>query len=145
MIDSPSDYISHLITMIRAFSDPWGLKTPDSRHIYMNDEARRFTSTPQKFYLEGRRDSEFPASWAELEDDLIAHDHQTCGSSKSSLVIETHHWYGDEDLHPYLSEKFPIFDNTGKCVAILWNARPVMSVNPMMLINRKNRGSSARR
>ncbi|MEM6159343.1 LuxR C-terminal-related transcriptional regulator [Erwinia sp. P6884] len=140
MITPPSDYISHLITMIRAFSDPWGLKAPDSRHIYMNDEARRFTCTPAEFNPEGRRDSEFPAAWAELEDDLIAHDHQASNSGTSSLVIETHHWYGDEDLRPYLSEKFPVFDDNGQCVAILWNARPVMIVNPLIVIDNRQPG-----
>ncbi|WP_312241234.1 helix-turn-helix transcriptional regulator [Pantoea sp.] len=135
-----ASYISHLITMINAFGDPWGLKSPTSEHIYMNREARLFTTTPDKFDLEGRRDSEFPADWAEMEMDLIAHDHRACHSDKSSLVIETHHWYGLKEVTPYLSEKYPVCDSQGNCIAILWYAKPVFNIDPLMLIDCKKPG-----
>ncbi|CAK9886085.1 MAG: hypothetical protein XXXJIFNMEKO3_02509 [Candidatus Erwinia impunctatus] len=138
MINSP--YINHLITMIGAFSDPWGLKAPDSRHIFMNDEARRFTSTPQQFNIEGRRDSEFPAPWSEMAEELIAHDTKTCTSNASSVVIETHHWYGATDLSPFLSEKHPVHDENGNCIAILWSAKPVINISPLMLVDEKKPG-----
>lgn len=140
MANSSSLYINNLITMISAFGEPWGLKALDSTHIFMNKEARRFTNTPRDFDLEGRRDSEFPASWAELEEELIAHDHLACDSKNSSLVIETHHWFGSADLTPYLSEKRPVYDQNGDCVAILWSAKPIFITTPMTIINARNPG-----
>lgn len=139
-LSTTETYISNLITMINAFGDPWGLKSPNSEHIYMNKEARRFTATPDQFDLEGRRDGEFPADWAEMEADLIAHDQRTCHSGKASLVIETHHWYGSTDIIPYLGEKYPVCDEQGNCIAILWYAKPVLNIDPLLLINRKMPG-----
>lgn len=139
-LNATVSYISNLVTMINAFGDPWGIKAPNSEHIYMNKEARRFTCTPHTFDLEGRRDSEFPAAWAEMEDDLIAHDNRACHSDKSSLVIETHYWYGTKDLVPYLSEKYPVCDSQGKCIAILWYAKPVLNIDPLLIIDQKKPG-----
>ncbi|SFN20897.1 PAS fold-containing protein [Izhakiella capsodis] len=140
MVRPNNSSINHLVTMINAFSDPWGLKAPDSTHIFMNKEARRFTNTPLSFDVEGRRDGEFPASWAELEGELIEHDHQMLSTGKSSAVIETHYWFGSKFLIPYISEKHPVYNDAGDCIAILWCAKPILAIDLVTIIESKSPG-----
>ncbi|MFP9230024.1 helix-turn-helix transcriptional regulator [Pectobacterium cacticida] len=131
------DYIRNLITMMACLNEPWGIKDLSSRHLYMNKAAYLYTNTPMHFDIEGRLDDEFPASWAELSDDLKAHDRLTEKSEQRVTVIETHYWYGRKTLTPFVSEKIPIFDENKRCIGTMWNARALDTRSPLIYIDRK--------
>ncbi|ULS50162.1 helix-turn-helix transcriptional regulator [Pectobacterium carotovorum] len=135
--ENTTDYIHNLITMMACLSEPWGIKDLSSRHIYMNKAAYFYTSTPERFDIEGRFDDEFPASWAELSDDLKEHDRLTVNSEKRVTVIETHYWYGKKTLTPCVSEKIPIFDSNKICIGTMWSARQLDSRSPLIYINQQ--------
>ncbi|ATF95493.1 Bacterial regulatory proteins, luxR family [Cedecea neteri] len=137
--DSGSD-ISLLVSMLEHLDEPWGLKLPDSRHLYMNAAALSYTLTPSNFDFEGKYDAEFPACWAELSADLIEHDRVTGLSRKKVTVIETDYWYGQGHLLPFISEKTPVFSATGELVCIVWNAKPLTSLSPLSFISKTKPG-----
>lgn len=89
----------------------------------MNDAARHYTNTPLHFGIDGRLDAEFPVSWSELAEDLIAHDRMTEKNGCRETVIETHYWNGENFIMPYISEKFPIYTNDKVCIGTTWNAK----------------------
>ncbi|WP_210769481.1 hypothetical protein [Candidatus Symbiopectobacterium sp. 'North America'] len=54
---------SKAISLIENLDEPWGIKDAESRHVYLNLAARRYTNTPKNFSVEGRHDIEFPTAW----------------------------------------------------------------------------------
>lgn len=132
-----SQVFSLFIATIEKLNEPWGIKDNHSRHIYMNEAARLYTSTPRKYDFEGKFDSEFPTSWAEQSNDFIRHDRLTEQSGQPVCVIETDHWYGNDYLEPYMSEKIPLRDTTGACIGTLWNARKIRVISPLVCIGEK--------
>ncbi|MBJ7221994.1 MULTISPECIES: helix-turn-helix transcriptional regulator [unclassified Brenneria] len=134
---STNDYIRNLITMMEYLNEPWGIKDLESRHVYMNKAAYLYTNTPLDFDIEGKLDDEFPASWAELSDDLKEHDRRTENSAQRVTVIETHFWYGKKTLTPFISEKIPIFNADKICIGTMWNARQLNTLSPLVYINHK--------
>lgn len=109
----------------------------ESRHIYMNDRAIRYTNTPSGFSFEGRKDNEFPVAWAEMSDELQEHDRLTEKRKKTTTVIETHYWNGGQSLRPYISSKTPIYNKNGKCLGTMWSAMKVTLFSPVQLVNNK--------
>lgn len=136
-LQTAEKYIHNLIAMMEALEEPWGLKDLESRHLYMNSAARIYTNTPENFDVEGRLDSEFPAAWSELAEELQQHDRLAERHRRRVSVIETHFWNGNKILKPYVSEKIPIFDENKKCIGTLWNAREMNSLSPVEYINRQ--------
>jgi len=134
-----SDF-SALIAMMEHLSEPWGIKDPESRHLYMNKAAYLYTNTPQKFNIEGQLDSDFPASWAECEEALIEHDRRTLASNGRVAVIETHYWFGQKSLTPYVSEKIPLHDAAGEFIGIAWNAKLLDTMSPLKYIPQQKPG-----
>ncbi|AXU97668.1 MAG TPA: LuxR family transcriptional regulator [Erwinia persicina] len=134
-----SDF-SALIAMMEHLSEPWGIKDPESRHLYMNKAAYLYTNTPQKFNIEGQLDSDFPASWAECEEALIEHDRRTLASNGRVAVIETHYWFGQKSLTPYVSEKIPLHDAAGEFIGIAWNAKLLDTMSPLKYITQQKPG-----
>lgn len=130
-------YFKGLIAMMEHLSEPWGIKDLHSRHIYMNQAAYLYTNTPLDFDIEGKRDDEFPAHWAELSSEFIEHDKRTEESQDRITVIETHYWYGKEFLMPYISEKLPIFNDKKELIGVMWNAKPLNSLSPLKYINQQ--------
>ena len=126
--------------MMEHLNEPWGIKDLDSRHVYMNKAAYLYTNTPASFTVEGAWDDEFPAGWAECSAALREHDRRTEEHLGRVAVIETHYWYGRETLSPYISEKLPVFDEQGKCIGTIWNARPLDTLTPLKFINHKKPG-----
>ncbi|MEL7627443.1 LuxR C-terminal-related transcriptional regulator [Pectobacterium aroidearum] len=135
--ENMTDYIRNLIIMMECLNEPWGIKDLSSHHVYMNKAAYLYTNTPMNFDIEGRLDDEFPASWAELSDDLKEHDRLTENSEQRVTVIETHYWYGKKTLTPFVSEKIPIFDENKLCIGTMWNARPLDTRSPLIYIDQK--------
>ncbi|TCW00173.1 helix-turn-helix transcriptional regulator [Biostraticola tofi] len=129
--------VSTMISIIENLNEPWGIKDAASRHVYMNNAARLYTSTPQNFAIEGKSDRDFPAAWSELAAGFIEHDKLAEQADKSVSVIETDFWYGKNELQPYLSEKIPLKTFTGDCMGTLWNAREIRLLSPMVCIGRK--------
>ena len=134
-----SDF-SALIAMMEHLSEPWGIKDPESRHLYMNKAAYLYTNTPQKFNIEGQLDSDFPASWAECEEALIEHDRRTLASNGRVAVIETHYWFGQKSLTPYVSEKIPLHDAAGEFIGIAWNEKLLDTMSPLKYITQQKPG-----
>ncbi|MEN5017938.1 LuxR C-terminal-related transcriptional regulator [Erwinia sp. Eh17-17] len=134
-----SDF-SALIAMMEHLSEPWGIKDPESRHLYMNKAAYLYTNTPAKFNIEGQLDSDFPASWAECEEALIEHDRRTLASNGRVAVIETHYWFGQKTLTPYISEKIPLHDAKGDFIGIAWNAKLLDTMSPLKYITQQKPG-----
>ncbi|TQI80164.1 regulatory LuxR family protein [Serratia fonticola] len=135
---SSSDiYLSGLIAMIEQLNEPWGIKDLASRHVYMNKAAYFYTNTPLNFAIEGKLDDEFPAEWAELAPDLKEHDRRAEAANERVTVIETHYWYGETSLMPFISEKLPIYNEQRKLVGTLWNARKLNTLSPLLYINQK--------
>ncbi|ACS86966.1 helix-turn-helix transcriptional regulator [Musicola paradisiaca] len=132
-----SDYIDSLITFLSGLDEPWGIKDVYSRHIYMNEAARLYTNTPKSFNIVHRLDEEFPAEWSELSDDFVEHDKRTECSEQRISVIETHYWYGKKELTPFISEKIPVFDKNKKCIGVIWNAKPLSTLSPLIYVDRK--------
>ncbi|CDL79945.1 helix-turn-helix transcriptional regulator [Xenorhabdus cabanillasii] len=132
-------YLKVLIAMMEHLSDPWGIKDLESRHIYMNKAAYLYTNTPKNFDVEGKLDCEFPAHWSEdqFSQDLKEHDRRTEESKDRVSIIETHYWYGKNNLAPFISEKFPVYNNEKECIGIFWNARPLSSLSPLKYINQQ--------
>ena len=126
--------------MMEHLSEPWGIKDPESRHLYMNKAAYLYTNTPQKFNIEGQLDSDFPASWAECEEALIEHDRRTLASNGRVAVIETHYWFGQKSLTPYVSEKIPLHDAAGEFIGIAWNAKLLDTMSPLKYITQQKPG-----
>lgn len=126
------------IALIEKLNEPWGIKDAESRHVYLNPLARKYTNTPDNFSVEGKLDVEFPAAWHELHDDLIKHDQVTMDKKGSVSVLEVHHWNGYSKPIPYISDKIPIYDSDGTCIGIIWNAKPAFIVNPTLNIFKKN-------
>ncbi|PKH21720.1 helix-turn-helix transcriptional regulator [Enterobacterales bacterium CwR94] len=131
------EYLHAFISMMDNLSDPWGIKDLHSRHVYMNKAAFAYTNTPLTFKIEGVRDEDFPAVWAECADELIEHDKRTEETKERVTVIETHYWFGRKELSPYISEKLPIFNNKGECIGVIWNAKPFDNRTPLNFINQK--------
>lgn len=134
---SEQQLIDSAIAMMACLNEPWGIKDRQSRHLYMNEEARGYTNIPKCFALEGLLDSEFPAAWSELSNDFQQHDQKTVQQAKRVSVIETHYWHGQSSLSPYLSDKIPLFNQQGDCIATLWNARKIHFHSPLVYINQK--------
>ncbi|CDL82893.1 helix-turn-helix transcriptional regulator [Xenorhabdus szentirmaii] len=132
-----NSYLKGLIAMMEHLSEPWGIKDLNSRHIYMNKAAFLYTNTPVKFDIDGKLDHEFPADWAELAEDLTEHDKRTEKSQDRVSVIETHYWYGKNFLTPFISEKFPVYNNEKQCIWIVWNAKPLNTLSPLQYINQQ--------
>ncbi|WP_340621316.1 helix-turn-helix transcriptional regulator [Xenorhabdus siamensis] len=132
-------YLKGLIAMMEHLSDPWGIKDLESRHIYMNKAAYLYTNTPKNFDVEGKLDCEFPAHWSEdqFSQDLKEHDRRTEESKDRVSIIETHYWYGKNNLAPFISEKFPVYNDEKECIGIVWNAKPLNSLSPLKYINRQ--------
>ncbi|WP_345831520.1 PAS domain-containing protein [Erwinia sp. HDF1-3R] len=116
--------------MMENLAEPWGIKDLQSRHLYMNKAACRYTNTPPTFNVEGELDQDFPALWAECAEDLQEHDRRTEESLERVSVIETHYWNGLDYLTPYISEKFPFFNRDAQCIGTVWNARPLDNLTP---------------
>ncbi|WP_413726634.1 LuxR C-terminal-related transcriptional regulator [Sodalis sp. RH16] len=129
---------SNAITLIEKLDEPWGIKDAESRHVYMNPPARKYTNTPDNFPIEGKLDIEFPAEWHELHDELIKHDQITMNKKGSVSVLEVHHWNGCSKPTPFISDKIPIYESDGNCIGIIWNAKPASIVNPTLNIFKKN-------
>lgn len=132
-----ADY-SNAISIIENLDEPWGIKDTESRHIYLNHAARRYTNTPVNFPVEGRKDIEFPTAWHELYLDLIKHDQDTMKSNKSISVLEVHCWNGNDLPIAYISTKVPIYDNNYNCIGVLWDAKPAHFSNPILKSLNKN-------
>ncbi|MFV8756860.1 LuxR family transcriptional regulator, partial [Nannocystaceae bacterium ST9] len=84
----------------------WGIKDLSSRHV--SDEQGRLPLYQARRYVlisRGGFDDEFPASWAELSDDLKEHDRLTENSEQRVTVIETHYWYGKENADALASAR----------------------------------------
>ncbi|HGJ5865864.1 helix-turn-helix transcriptional regulator [Arsenophonus nasoniae] len=137
-IDSNNNIIAHAIMMIEHLNEPWGIKDKNSHHVYMNKAALKFTNTPQHFAFEGKKDSEFPTQWSELADDFVQHDNLTANTNRSVRVIETHYWNGNKCLTPYISEKIPLLNSQRESLGILWNAKELIYINPLININKRN-------
>ncbi len=135
--DYKHSYFQGFISTMERLSEPWGIKDLASRHLYMNKAAYLYTNTPVTFCVEGALDQDFPASWAECSDDLQEHDRRTEEAKDRVTVIETHYWFGLDNLSPYVSEKFPLFDEDGNCIGTVWNAKPLNSLTPRNFINHK--------
>nr|WP_113869550.1 helix-turn-helix transcriptional regulator [Brenneria salicis]NMN92609.1 Response regulator containing a CheY-like receiver domain and an HTH DNA-binding domain [Brenneria salicis ATCC 15712 = DSM 30166]RBP57534.1 regulatory LuxR family protein [Brenneria salicis ATCC 15712 = DSM 30166]RLM28669.1 helix-turn-helix transcriptional regulator [Brenneria salicis ATCC 15712 = DSM 30166] len=136
-LEDNADYIRSLITMMEGLDEPWGIKDLESRHVYMNKAAYLYTNTPHRFDVEGRLDEEFPASWTEMADDMIEHDRRTESSAQRVAVIETHYWYGNETLMPFICEKIPIFDKNKVCIGTIWNSKQLNTLSPLIYINQR--------
>lgn len=130
-------YFNALIAMTEHLSDPWGIKDLQSRHLWMNKAALLYTNTPASFNIEGKLDEEFPADWAECADALIEHDKRTEQALNRVTVIETHYWYGKESLTPFISEKIPLFNAKKEMIGIVWNAKPLNTLSPLIFINQQ--------
>ncbi|PVZ87408.1 helix-turn-helix transcriptional regulator [Serratia sp. S1B] len=123
--------------MMGNLNNPWGIKDLSSRHIYMNKEAYLYTNTPFDFNIVEKFDGEFPAEWTEFSADLQEHDRKTEEMRDRVAVIETHYWYGKDSLTPFVSEKLPIYNNKNELIGIMWNARPLDTLSPLIYINQK--------
>ncbi|KOC91881.1 helix-turn-helix transcriptional regulator [Winslowiella iniecta] len=130
-------YFSTLIAMTEHLDEPWGIKDLESRHLYMNKAAFRYTHTPASFEIEGKLDEEFPADWADCAEALIEHDKKTELAQNRVAVIETHYWYGKDSLTPFISEKIPVFNEEKQVIGVLWNARPLNTLSPLIYINQQ--------
>ncbi|MBG6248420.1 MULTISPECIES: PAS domain-containing protein [Symbiopectobacterium] len=130
---------SRAISLIENLDEPWGIKDAESRHVYLNLAARRYTNTPKNFSVEGRHDIEFPTAWHELYLDLIKHDQDTMSSKKSVSVFEVHCWNGNDKPIAYISTKIPTYDDFNKCIGILWDAKPACCIHPILKsLNKSN-------
>lgn len=126
-----------LITMMEHLPEPWGIKDLSSRHLYMNKAAYLYTNTPPNFDIEGKLDDEFPTDWVELAADLKEHDRLTGGLKGRVAVIETHYWFGKDSLRPFISEKLPVFNDKEHLIGIMWNARQLDTLSPLIYINQQ--------
>nr|WP_042858861.1 LuxR C-terminal-related transcriptional regulator [Dickeya sp. NCPPB 3274] len=131
------DYLRSFIPLLNGLNEPWGIKDLASRHVYMNTPAYSYTNTPVNFDIEGKFDEEFPIAWAELSGDFIEHDRRTETCAERVTVIETHYWFGKAELSPFISEKIPLFNPAKECVGILWNARPMTTLSPLIHVDRR--------
>lgn len=138
----PEQYanFSALINMMEHLSEPWGIKDAASRHLYMNNAAYLYTNTPPSFQIEGRFDGEFPAAWAEYEEEMIEHDRRTQARHGRVAIIETHYWFGQKNLMPYISEKLPLYDENGIFIGVAWNARLLDTMSPLKYISQQKPG-----
>lgn len=135
-----SNIIQSFMTTFDALSEPWGIKDNKSRHIYMNKAARMYTCTPTSFDVNGKFDHEFPTSWAEMAEGFEEHDRKTVSAGERVAVIETDFWYGNDEMEPYFSEKFPIYDNDTNCIGTIWNARKVKVISTLTFIGKEKPG-----
>lgn len=131
---------SALINMMEHLSEPWGIKDAESRHLYMNNAAYLYTNTPKNFQIEGRFDGDFPAAWSEYEEEMIEHDRRTQASNGRVAIIETHYWFGQKTLSPYISEKLPLYDLHGSFIGVAWNARQLDTMSPLKYITQQKPG-----
>lgn len=127
-----TNVFDNAIALIEKLNEPWGIKDAESRHVYLNPHARKFTNTPNDFSYEGKFDVEFPASWHELHDDLIKHDQKAMIKKSSVSVLEVHFWNGNSKPTPYISNKVPIYAGDNNCIGIMWNAKPASIINPIV-------------
>lgn len=123
--------------MMEHLSEPWGIKDQLSRHLYMNRAAYLYTNTPLNFDVAGKYDHEFPADWADSAADFIEHDKMTEAARDRVTVIETHYWYGKDNLTPFISEKLPVYNDDKQVIGVIWNAKPMNSLSPLKYINQQ--------
>lgn len=123
MNDISINIIDSIIMIIENLDEPWGIKSINSEHIYMNNSARIFTNTPKNFSIEGKMDEAFPTTWSELFHELKEHDELTKIESSTTRVIEIDYSNGSSTLIPYISEKIPLLNKDKECIGILWNAK----------------------
>ena len=138
-MDSPyrsiDEFISAFATTMDLLPTPWGFKNAASQHLYMNEAAKLYTATPKSYLLEGKKDSEFPTRWSDCADEFCEHDQQVKLNNRCVAVIETHYWYDNNYLTPFISEKYPVFDNRNQWLGCIWNARPVDNITAMSFID----------
>ncbi|MCK8393994.1 LuxR family transcriptional regulator, partial [Erwinia amylovora] len=85
-------------------------------------------------------DGEFPAAWAEYEAEMIEHYRRTQAHNGRVAVIETHYWFGQKTLSPYISEKLPLYDKNGTFIVVAWNARLLDTMSPLKYIAQQKPG-----
>lgn len=137
MNDISINIIDSIIMMIENLDEPWGIKSINSEHIYMNNSARLFTNTPKNFSIEGKMDEAFPTTWSELFHELKEHDELTKIESSTTRLIEIDYWNGSSTLIPYISEKIPLLNKDKECIGILWNAKKILNINPLIYHEKK--------
>lgn len=58
--DKPASSFSALIAMMEHLTDPWGIKDPESRHLYMNRAAYSYTNSRRILILKVTWTASFP-------------------------------------------------------------------------------------
>ncbi|MCW2475764.1 PAS and helix-turn-helix domain-containing protein [Candidatus Symbiopectobacterium sp. NZEC151] len=112
-----------LVSVMEHASIPWGIKSNESKFVYMNQAAMNFCNIPKGFDVEGRLDSEIPVSWSELAPELQAHDRKAEQSKEGADVIETAYFGRDAILAPWHCAKFPIYHSDGTVLGTMFYAK----------------------
>ncbi|MHA6312923.1 MULTISPECIES: helix-turn-helix transcriptional regulator [Pantoea] len=131
------EFIAAFATTMDLLPVPWGFKDAASLHLYMNEAAISYTATPKTFSLQGKKDSEFPTPWSDCAEEFCLHDQKVKALKSCVTVIETHYWYGNNYLTPFISEKYPVFDNKKQLLGYIWNARPIDNLTATSFIDAK--------
>ncbi|CAJ0993950.1 hypothetical protein [Sodalis praecaptivus] len=66
-----------------------GIKSNDSRFVYMNEASKDWCDVPQAFDYKGRYDQEFPCPWAAMADEYQTHDRKAESSRCGAEIIST--------------------------------------------------------
>ncbi|WP_323834550.1 helix-turn-helix transcriptional regulator [Photorhabdus africana] len=126
-----------IINTLAASNEPWGVKDKSSCFLYGNDALIKLQNINANYDYEGKYDSDIPWRGNEFAKDFITHDLQVIKNRESILSLETHVFGQDKVLSSYFQEKFPLDDDKGECIGILFHAWKVQDNSLTRLFHSK--------
>lgn len=109
-------------------SEVWCAKDTGSHYMYANWPSLEILRLPRKFEYEGLLDGELPATIAEFEKELQAHDRLVEATKEVKRSLEIHPWGKDQVWSAYYCDKFPLFNENNEVVGTILHAYPALDL-----------------
>jgi len=131
-----ADEISkQLILLCESSTDPWGIKDNESRYLYANKAWFELLNLPANFRLKGRLDSDIPHPSAKFACYFQEHDRQVRETQQSLSSLNIYPYGRKQIVQPYICEKFPLYNEKGKCIGIIFHSRKCAFFSALQCIN----------
>ncbi|KAA1175558.1 PAS domain-containing protein [Photorhabdus heterorhabditis] len=119
--NQPSNITPQLILMWERSDEPWGAKDLQSRFIYANPVFYQLLNLPKDFDITGLSTEELPSPIAKYADEFQRQDQKALQTMQRVTSLETHQFAENEAKQTYLCDKFPLCDDNGDCMGIIFH------------------------
>ncbi|EYU15843.1 helix-turn-helix transcriptional regulator [Photorhabdus aegyptia] len=110
-----------VINTLRQSNEPWAIKDKNSCFIYGNLAFKHIQNLPDSFDYEGRYDNEIPWDGAEFAKEFVIHDQSVMEKETRVCSLETHMYGKDKFLSSHFCEKYPLYNDDGECVGVIFH------------------------